>query len=160
MRTRAQDKLGNTSIYVAAGLVHCTLLGSSACAHARRLVLAPRPPPRSPPTYDPHSTRCTAACHISRDFVHWRFSAAGRRSAWRDHHSGGRKPAQQAASRLRPINKEVRGVHSGKPACRRPSTILSRSSARRPNLKSGRFERRQFGSTDLRRARVFRASSM
>src|SRR5580692_11872347 len=34
------------------------------------------------PTYDPHSTRCTAGCHTSRDFVHWRFSDAGRRSAW------------------------------------------------------------------------------
>jgi hypothetical protein len=30
----------------------------------------------------PHSTRCTAGCHTSRDFVHWRFSDAGRRSAW------------------------------------------------------------------------------
>src|SRR5580692_4505543 len=30
----------------------------------------------------------------TRDFLPWRFSAAGRRSAWRDHHSGGRKPAQ------------------------------------------------------------------
>jgi hypothetical protein len=48
--------------------VHCTLPGSPACAHARRLVLAPRPPSRSPPTstYDPHSTRCTAGCHTSR----------------------------------------------------------------------------------------------
>jgi hypothetical protein len=62
--------------------VHCTLPGSRAYAHARRLVLAPRPPSRSPPTYDPHSTRCTAGCHTSRDFVPWRFSDAGRRSAW------------------------------------------------------------------------------
>src|SRR5882762_6488178 len=45
-------------------------------------MLAPRPPSRSPPTYDPHSTRCTAGCHTSRDFVPWRFSDAGRRSAW------------------------------------------------------------------------------
>src|SRR5712664_4391372 len=56
--------------------------GSPACAHAHRLMLAPRPPSRSPPTYDPHSTRCTAGCHTSRDFVPWRFSDAGRRSAW------------------------------------------------------------------------------
>jgi hypothetical protein len=76
----------------------CTLPGSPACAHARRLVLAPRPPSRSPPTYDPHCTRSTAGCHTSRDFVPWRFSDAGRRSAWRDHHSGGRKPAQQRKS--------------------------------------------------------------
>ena len=55
---------------------------SRAHVHARRLVLAPRPPSRSPPTYDPHSTRCTAGCHTSRDFVPWRFSDAGRRSAW------------------------------------------------------------------------------
>ena len=46
------------------------------------ILLAPRPPSRSPPTYDPHSTRCTAGCHTSRDFVHWRFSDAGHRSAW------------------------------------------------------------------------------
>ena len=32
---------------------------------------------RSPPTYDPHSTRCTAGCPTSRDFVHWRFLDAG-----------------------------------------------------------------------------------
>src|SRR6266436_6333501 len=55
---------------------------SRAHVHARRLVLAPRPPSRSPPTYDLHSTRCTAGCHTSRDFVPWRFSGAGRRSAW------------------------------------------------------------------------------
>src|SRR5580693_9147716 len=30
------------------------------CKHSAR---APRPPSRSPPTYDPHSTRCTAGCH-------------------------------------------------------------------------------------------------
>ena len=35
----------------------------------------------------------------TRDFLPWRFSAAGRRSAWRDHHSGGRKPAQYRKSR-------------------------------------------------------------
>ena len=39
-----------------------------------------RPPSRSPPTYDPHSTRCTAGCHTSRDFVHWRFLDAGQLS--------------------------------------------------------------------------------
>src|SRR5258708_29925919 len=46
------------------------------------ILLAPRPPSRSPQTYDPHSIRCTAGCHTPRDFVPWRFSAAGRRSAW------------------------------------------------------------------------------
>jgi hypothetical protein len=40
------------------------------------ILLPPRPPSRSPPTYDPHSTRCTAGCHTSRDFVPWRFSDA------------------------------------------------------------------------------------
>src|ERR1700722_8821269 len=34
----------------------------------------------------------------TRDFLPWRFSAAGRRSAWRDHHSGGRKPAHYRKS--------------------------------------------------------------
>ena len=33
-----------------------------------------------PPTYDPHSTRCTVGCHTSRDFVHWRFLDAGQLS--------------------------------------------------------------------------------
>jgi hypothetical protein len=31
--------------------------------------------------------------HTSRDFVPWRFSAAGHRNAWIDLHPGGRKPA-------------------------------------------------------------------
>ena len=30
----------------------------------------------------------------TRDFLPWRFSAAGRRSAWRDRHPGSRKPTQ------------------------------------------------------------------
>ena len=32
----------------------------------------------------------------TRDFLPWRFSAAGRRSAWRDRHPGSRKPTQEA----------------------------------------------------------------
>ena len=31
----------------------------------------------------------------TRDFLPWRFSAAGRRSAWRDRHPGSRKPTHQ-----------------------------------------------------------------
>jgi hypothetical protein len=31
-------------------------------------------------SYDPHSTRGTAGCHTSRDFVHWRFLDAGQLS--------------------------------------------------------------------------------
>jgi hypothetical protein len=50
------------------------MLKRESCAS---ILLAPRPPSRSPPTYDPHSTRCTAGCHTSRDFVHWRFLDAG-----------------------------------------------------------------------------------
>src|SRR6202035_6078012 len=34
----------------------------------------------------------------TRDFLPWRFSAAGRRSAWRDRHPGSRKPTQQRTS--------------------------------------------------------------
>src|SRR5207342_2662935 len=30
------------------------------------ILLAPRPPSRSPPTYDPHSTRCTAGATLPR----------------------------------------------------------------------------------------------
>jgi hypothetical protein len=37
----------------------------------------------------------------TRDFLPWRFSAAGRRSAWRDLHSGGRKPAQSTKHKMR-----------------------------------------------------------
>src|ERR1700692_27024 len=34
-------------------------------------------------------------CPTHRDFVPWRFSAAGHLSAWIDRHSGGRKPAHK-----------------------------------------------------------------
>jgi hypothetical protein len=34
-------------------------------------------------------------CPTHRDFVPWRFSAAGCLSTWIGHHSGGRKPAQK-----------------------------------------------------------------
>src|SRR3981189_2667625 len=74
---------------------------SRACAHARRLVLAPRPPSRSPPTYDPHSTRCTAGCHTSRDFVPGPFSYAGRRSAWIA--SSCRRPKTYTNSEVAPL---------------------------------------------------------
>jgi hypothetical protein len=53
----------------------------------------------------------------------------------------------------------ARGGHSDNPARRKPSTNLSRSCARRTSLKSGRFERRQPGSTDWRCATAFWASS-
>jgi hypothetical protein len=42
-----------------------------------------------------HAHMHVASCPTSRDFLPWRFSDAGRRSAWRDHHSGGRKPAKK-----------------------------------------------------------------
>jgi hypothetical protein len=35
----------------------------------------------------------------SSDFLPWRFSAAGRRSAWRDRHPGSRKPTQNRTHR-------------------------------------------------------------
>src|SRR5712675_64634 len=81
-RTNVAHQFTNRPLMNSVCPPHCTLPGSPACAHAHRLMLAPRPPSRSPPTYDPHSTRCTAGCHTSRDFVPWRFSDAGRRSAW------------------------------------------------------------------------------
>ena len=52
---------------------HCTLLGSPVCRDTPRLVLASRSPSRAVPTCDPHSARCSARCHTSRDFVPWRF---------------------------------------------------------------------------------------
>ena len=45
-----------------------------------RLVLASRLPSRAAPTCEPHSTRCSAGCHTSRDFVPWRFLDAGQLS--------------------------------------------------------------------------------
>jgi hypothetical protein len=60
---------------------HCTLLGFPVGRDPRRLVLAPRLPSRAAPTCDPHSARCSAGCHTSRDFVPWRFLDAGQLSA-------------------------------------------------------------------------------
>ena len=59
---------------------HCTLLGSSVCRDTPRLVLASRLLSRAAPTCDPHSARCSAGCHTSRDFVPWRFLDAGQLS--------------------------------------------------------------------------------
>jgi hypothetical protein len=59
---------------------HCTLLGFPVGRDPRRLVLAPRLPSRAAPTCDPHSARCSAGCHTSRDFVPWRFLDAGQLS--------------------------------------------------------------------------------
>jgi hypothetical protein len=59
---------------------HCTLLGSPVGRDPRRLVLASRLPSRAAPTCDPHSARCSAGCHTSRDFVPWRFLDAGQLS--------------------------------------------------------------------------------
>src|SRR6516164_10355507 len=61
---------------------HCTLLGSPVCRDTRRLVLASRLPSRAAPTCEPHSARCSAGCHTSRDFVPWRFLDAGQLSLW------------------------------------------------------------------------------
>ncbi len=55
------------------------------CHAACRLSNQCRPSIHQPPVDEfrmPDSTRCTAGCHTSRDFVPWRFSDAGRRSAW------------------------------------------------------------------------------
>jgi hypothetical protein len=87
-------------------------LGSPACAHARRLVLAPRPPSRSPPTYDPHGTRCTAGCHTSRDFVPWRFLDAGQLSL-------------PSVSSLPASTNQHKSARSGMPA-RSRSNLISR----------------------------------
>jgi hypothetical protein len=52
------------------------------------------PMPSTAPTCNPHRACCTAGCRTHRDFVPWRFSAAGRHAAWLGRHPGGRKPAQ------------------------------------------------------------------
>jgi hypothetical protein len=56
------------------------LSGSPVGRDPRRLVLASRLPSRAAPTCDPHSARCSAGCHTSRDFVPWRFLDAGQLS--------------------------------------------------------------------------------
>jgi len=50
--------------------------------------------PRPSPRQNPHSPRHRHRATSRRDFVPWRFSAAGHLSAWIGHHPGGRKPAQ------------------------------------------------------------------
>ena len=54
--------------------------GFAVCRDTRRLVLASRLPSRAAPTCEPHSARCSAGCHTSRDFVPWRFLDAGQLS--------------------------------------------------------------------------------
>jgi hypothetical protein len=39
-------------------------------------------------------------CSADADFVPWRFSAAGRRSAWMRRHPGGREPAHEETTAL------------------------------------------------------------
>src|SRR6202008_1845315 len=56
------------------------LSGSPVGRDPRRLVLASRLPSRAAPTCDPHSARCSAGCHTSRDFVPWRFLDAAQAS--------------------------------------------------------------------------------
>src|ERR1019366_406352 len=46
--------------------------------------------------------------HTSRDFVPWRFSAAGRLTAWIGRHPGGRKPAQERNRTVGPMAKKDR----------------------------------------------------
>ena len=66
--------------------------------------------PRTRRDRPPASTSCLRAAR--RDFLPWRFSAAGRRSAWRDHHSGGRKPAQHLhnSGSERPFNHQTNSL--------------------------------------------------
>jgi hypothetical protein len=97
---------------------------SRAHVHARRLVLAPRPPSRSPPTYDLHSTRCTAGCHTSRDFVPWRFSGAGRRSAW------------IASSCRRPKTYTIAEVADLQPTSRGTTSSMAQGKAQSPQRQS------------------------
>jgi hypothetical protein len=58
---------------------------SRAHLHARMHVAScwpPRPPSRSPPTYDPHSTRCTAGCPYFPRLRALALFGRRRRSAW------------------------------------------------------------------------------
>src|SRR5580704_15596621 len=79
------------------------------------ILLAPRPPSRSPPTYDPHSHSLHCRVPYSRDFVHWRFSDAGRRSAWIA--SSCRRPKTCTTT-------DVATASTG-PKCRRPHVLAA-----------------------------------
>jgi hypothetical protein len=46
----------------------------------------------------------------TRDFLPWRFSAAGPRRAWRDRHSGGRKPAQTRTLTITLARRTIRAL--------------------------------------------------
>ena len=64
--------------------VHCCT--SPACRDAHRTIFG------FPLSIESSSRPLLGRCPTSRDFVPWRFSAAGPLSAWRDLHCGGRKP--------------------------------------------------------------------
>jgi hypothetical protein len=64
----------------------------------------------------------------SRDFVPWRFSAAGRRSAWLGRHPGGRKPAQFKTHALQKIGDSMAPGHR-----RDERVVTNMLAAGRPN---------------------------
>ena len=110
-----------------------------------------------------HTIPCTAGCHTSRDFVHWRFSDAGRRSAWIA--SSCRRPKTYTNPDSCTATK--RGIysityrrtraraHSGNPAFRRPSINSFKCDClRRPIL----ADIVKAGSVSSRRAAASRAS--
>src|ERR1700756_2790960 len=97
---------------------HCTLLGSPVGRDPRRLVLASRLPPRAPPTCDPHSARCSAGCHTSRDFVPWRFLDAGQLSL-------------RSVSSL-PASKNQHNIGSERPFNHQTNSLLLAGIARSP----------------------------
>jgi hypothetical protein len=119
---------------------------SRAHVHARRLVLAPRPPSRSPPTYDLHSTRCTAGCHTSRDFVPWRFSGAGRRSAW------------IASSCRRPKTYTIAEVADLQPTSRGTTSSMAQGKAQSPQRQSRVYSTKRKSNLTLRSGERVRAS--
>jgi hypothetical protein len=53
----------------------------------------PRDRKRARRWYQNLRSAAASQCPTPRDFVPWRFSAAGRLNSWIGHHSGGRKPA-------------------------------------------------------------------
>src|ERR1700745_4406801 len=94
------------------------LSGSPVGRDPRRLVLASRLPSRAAPTCDPHSARCSAGCHTSRDFVPLRFLDAGQLSL-------------RSVSSL-PASKNQHNIGSERPFNHQTNSLLLAGIARSP----------------------------
>jgi hypothetical protein len=75
----------------------------AACRSGQPLQSSPTKPS---PRLNPHSARGTLCPHTSRDFVPWRFSDAGRHSAWRG--SSCRRSKTCTSTEVAPVKWQIR----------------------------------------------------